>query len=336
MVLQKKSFHKSSQAKKACVTGASGFVGKMLVEKLLSEGFLVGVLTHNSKRYFPEGVEIFYADLASNTCNLKGFFSGCDIFFHCAGNVSKPTRMHALHVGGIERLLKAFCDEIDLTGHPMHWVQLSSVGVYGKSINHPERARKISELSKIHPRGEYEITKAKADSLIIKAAKSLNFTFTILRPSNIVGLGMPNQSFRGLVESIIKRRFFYIGSTHSISNYVHVDDVVSALLICSHSPNATNQIFNLSNDCKLSDIVLRLTAAKNLKHNNFIVSESFVRFLVSLIPSFFNFPLTQSRVDALTSKTYYSNDKIERLLKFLPKKSIPEFAVEYMKINLEN
>lgn len=336
MGLLKKSSHKSSQVKQVCVTGASGFVGKNLVDKLLSEGFLVRVLTHNSKRSFPKRVEIFYADLESNTCNLKDFFSGCDIFFHCAGTVNMLTRMHALHVNGIERLLKAFSDEIDLTGHPMHWVQLSSVGVYGKSINHPAAVRKISELTKMRPFGEYEITKAKADKLLLSAAKSSKFTFSILRPSNIVGLSMSNQSFKGLVENIIKQRFFYIGSTHSISNYVHVDDVVSALLICSHSPKATNQIFNLSNDCKLSDIVLSLNLAKKIKYKNLIVSESFVRFLVSLIPSFFNFPLTQSRVDALTSKTYYSNAKIERLLKFLPKKSIPEFAVEYMKINLEN
>ena len=76
MGLPKKSSHKSSQVKQVCVTGASGFVGKNLVERLLSEGFLVRVLTHSSKRSFSGKVEIFYADLASNSCNLKGFFSG--------------------------------------------------------------------------------------------------------------------------------------------------------------------------------------------------------------------------------------------------------------------
>ena len=181
----KKSFLNSSQVKQACVTGASGFVGKRLVEKLISEDFMVRVLTHNRKRSFPDGVEIFYADLESTSCNLEKFFSGCDVFFHCAGDIQNPERMYGLHVDGVERLLKAFCDEMDLTGHAMHWVQLSSVGVYGKSINHPAKVRKISELSKIHPYGEYEITKAMADSLILEAVKSSKFTFSILRPSNI-------------------------------------------------------------------------------------------------------------------------------------------------------
>ena len=331
MVIQKKSSLKFSRVKQACVSGGSGFVGKRLVEQLMREGFLVRILTHNRKRSFPDGVEIFYTDLTSTTCNLKGFFSGCDVFFHCAGDIQNPMRMHALHVDGIERLLKAFCDEVDLTGHPIHWVQLSSVGVYSNSINHPAKVRKISELSRTHPFGEYEVTKIKADKLLLEAAKSSKFTFSILRPSNIIGLDMSNQSFRGLVENIIKRRFFYIGSIHSVSNYIHIDDVVSALLLCSRSSKATNQIFNLSNDCKLSDIVLSLSLDKKMKHKNLIVPEWLVRFMVRITPGFVNFPLTQNRIDVLISKTYYSNSKIERLLKFSPKKFIPEFAVEYMK-----
>ena len=331
MVMQKKSFLEPSQVKHICLTGASGFVGRKLLEKLVSQGFSVRALTRKNKSIFPDEVEIFYADLASPTCNLKSFFSGCDIFFHCAGDINNSMNMRALHVDGMQRLLKAFSDEMDLTNRRMHWVQLSSVGVYGKSVDNPSKVRKITELSKIHPCGEYEITKTVADKLLLECAKSKGFTFSILRPSNIVGLDMPNQSFRGLVDSIVKRRFFYIRSFRSISNYIHVDDVVSSLLLCSSSPKATNQIFNLSNDCKLSDIGMSLSLNRKMKHINLIVPEWLVRFMVFITPSLFNLPLTQKRIDVLVSKTYYSNSKIERLLKFLPKRSIPEFAVEYMK-----
>ena len=335
MVLQKKSFLNSSQEKQACVSGASGFVGKRLVEKLISQGFSVRVLTRNSKSTFPEGIEVFHADLASPTCNLKNFFSGCDIFFHCAADINNALHMHALHVDGIKRLLKFFSNEIDLTGHPKHWVQLSSVGVYGELTDNRPAVRKITELSKIHPYGEYELTKARADKLLIEASKSGAFTFSILRPSNIVGIGMPNQSFRGLVENIIRRRFFYIGSIHSVSNYVHVDDVVAALVLCSQAPRAINQIFNTSNDCRLSDIVLSLSLVKKIRHKRFIIPQWLARFVVSITPSFFKSPLTQSRIDALVSRTYYPNTKIKRLLRFSPKRSIPDFAVEYMKSTCE-
>ena len=335
MVMQKKSSLNSFRVKRVCVSGASGFIGAKLVEKLISQGFSVRVLTRNNMSIFPDGVEIFYADLASPTCNLKSFFSGCDIFFHCAGDINNSANMRALHVDGIQRLLKAFSDEMDLTKRYMHWVQLSSMGIYGKSIGNPTKAQKIKELSKIYPYGEYEITKAKADKLLLEFAKSRVFTYSILRPSNIVGLDMPNQSFKGLIDNIIKRRFFYVGSMNSISNYIHVEDVVAALALCSVAPRAVNQIFNLSNDCKLSDIVLSLSLDKRIKHKNLIIPVCLIRFVVSITPGFFNLPLTQKRIDALVSRTHFSNSKIERLLKFLPKRSIPEFAVEYMKARCE-
>ncbi|WP_422671739.1 NAD-dependent epimerase/dehydratase family protein [Candidatus Methylopumilus planktonicus] len=333
--MKKKLSLNTSRVKRACVSGGSGFIGAKLVEKLISQGFSVRVLTRNSRSIFPEGVEIFCADLTSPTCILKSFFSGCDIFFHCAGELNNSMNMSTLHEDGIQRLLKAFSDEKDLTSRRMHWVQLSSAGVYGKLINHPAKVRKISELSRIHPFAEYEVTKAKADNLLLEAAKSSKFTFSILRPTTIVGLDMSNQSFRHLVESIIKRNFFYIGSINSLSNYIHVDDVVSLLLLCSRSSKATNQIFNLSNDCKLSDIVLSLSLYKKIKHTNTIVPEWLVRFIVFITPSFFNLPLTQKRIDALVSKTHYSNSKIKRILKFSPKRFIPEFAVEYFKATCE-
>ena len=147
MAMQKKSSLNSSRVMRACVSGASGFIGARLVKKLISHGFSVRALTRNSNSIFPKGVEIFCADLASPTCNLKGFFYGCDIFFHCAGDIKNSMNMRALHVDGIQRLLKAFSDEIDLINRPMHWVQLSSVGVYGKSIDNPAKAREITELS---------------------------------------------------------------------------------------------------------------------------------------------------------------------------------------------
>ena len=68
-----------------------------------------------------------------------------------------------------------------------------------------------------------------------------------------------------------------------------------------------------------------------MKHQRITVPEWLVRLVVGVTSNFFKLPLTQSRVDALVSRTYYPNTKIKRLLRFLPKRSIPDFAVEYMK-----
>jgi nucleoside-diphosphate-sugar epimerase len=105
-------------------------------------------------------------------------------------------------------------------------------------------------------------------------------TFSILRPSTIVGVGMSSRSF-GEMLSIIKRGyFFYIGSKKSISTYVHVHDVVDALIVCAKNKKACNQIFNLSNDCNLSEIVNNVSHFSGFSPNFLCIPEKPLRFIV--------------------------------------------------------
>ena len=109
--------------------------------------------------------------------------------------------------------------------------------------------------------------------------------------------------------------------------------MVAALVLCSQAPRAMNQI---SNDCKLFDIVLSLSLDKKIRHKILIIPEWMVRFVVRVTLNFFKLPLNQSRIDILVSRAYYPNTKTKRLLRFSPKKSIPEFAIEYIKAAREN
>jgi nucleoside-diphosphate-sugar epimerase len=119
---------------------------------------------------------------------------------------------------------------------------------------------------------------------------------------------MPNKSFKSLIDSILKKRFFYIGSRESMTNYVFIDDVVDALMLCAKLPNAKNEIFNLSNDCKLSDIVCYISYAHAMSSSRPCLPEALVRFLVKLTPWFIKSPLTQSRIDSLVAKRNQSNN----------------------------
>jgi nucleoside-diphosphate-sugar epimerase len=316
--------------RQVCVTGARGFVGRQLIQKLLEQGYSVKVLTRNFDSPFPAGVQVFTADLTSSSCDLSDFFSGCEIFFHCAGEIKNAEIMQDLHVNGTKRLRDALLHEIALTNRKIHWVQLSSVGVYGKPSK-PSEARVIKEDSAICPTGIYESTKAQSDQIILDCLGLANLTITILRPSNIVGLNMPNQSFGSLLKSITKKHFFYIGSESVVSNYVHVNDVVSALVLCAESQSAKGQIFNLSNDCLLSDIVQAVSDSNRIDSKRLVLPEYFVRLVVRCITRFIKFPLTTNRIDSLVSRTFYSNDKIKTTLNFSPRYLIPDFCVEYLR-----
>lgn len=312
---------------RALVTGASGFIGKQLVSVLLSDGHDVKVVTRNVANTFPDKVEVFIGDITDLSLNLSPIVENCSLVFNCAGEIKNEKAMRGLHIDGTKRLLEAFANQNDISNK--HWVQLSSVGAYGPS-SIANASRTITENTVCNPVGEYESTKTIADDLITHLAPKLGITYTILRPSNVVGTQMANQSFFRLISSILQSRFFYIGSKESIATYVHIDDVVSAILLCGTNKSAINQTFNLSNDCKLSEIVEVVMDSLGKKDNFLCISERLIRLIVKVTSKFRVLPLTEKRVDALVSKTTYPYDKIKNELGFKPQYAIPNFVASYL------
>lgn len=308
---------------KICITGGSGFIGRRLLNNLLANDFDVRLLTRKSGTD-TQRKKHFYADLTNQITPLTGLFQDVDIVYHCAGEVKNPQLMHAMHVDGTSRLLEELSREIKTAKKPVHWVQLSSVGAYGPPASAPNEYRVVTEDTPHAPVGPYEVTKTISDELVMKfAASEPLFTYTILRPSNVIGPSMPNQSLRSLVRMIKKRLFFYIGSQSSVATYIHVDDVVGALVLCGNDLRARGQVFNLSNDCMLSEIVNAVAQASGFNQSNICIPEKPLRFLVKLVSSIIKTPLTQDRIDALVRRTYYPSDKIREVLGFVPQCAIP-------------
>jgi nucleoside-diphosphate-sugar epimerase len=311
---------------KICVTGASGFIGKELVAQLTAQGHTINLLTRAGK--VSTGHEKYFAaNLLDENASLDAFLDDASVIYHCAGEIKDTALMHGLHVDGTKRLLAAVRARINATKQGVHWVQLSSVGAYGPPAGAANELRVVTEETQCKPVGEYEITKTKADELVVEFAKTEPlFTYTILRPSNVVASSMPNQSLRSLVGMVQRRLFFYIGSRTAVATYVHLDDVVAALLLCGTDTRAKGQVFNLSNDCALSDMVGMIAKTSGIKPPNVCVPEWPLRLFVKLTSPLVRTPLTQDRIDALVRHTYYPANKLRDVLGFVPKHDIPAAA----------
>jgi nucleoside-diphosphate-sugar epimerase len=232
--------------------------------------------------------------------------------------------MHELHVASTSRLLKAVTRKTTVN-NKIHWVQLSSVGAYGSV---PDVDRIVTEETEVNPKGEYEVTKTIADTNIISMANEDDFTFSILRPSNVFGLNMPNNSIRQLIGIVRRRLFFYIGSNEPVVTYVHVDDVVSALILCGFDERARGEIFNISNDCSLRELIEGIAHTLSVPVPSLRVPKIFVRYLVAVLSFFTKGLITQERVNALTSRTRYPTTKLKQKLDFTPEKYVPEYIAK--------
>lgn len=290
------------------ITGGTGFIGRNLLDLHLKLGDKVKVLTRKSLEN-NKNVKYFYGNLSDPKIDLYEFVNDIDIFYHCAGEIKNKLSMYELHVNGTQKLVNV------AKGRIKRWVQLSSVGAYG-----PCRSKVIDETALLQPQGIYEETKVKADNIVINSG----IPYVILRPSNVFGMNMPNQSLYQLINMIKKGNFFYIGKKGALVNFINVDDVVKALYLCGTHKNSLGKIYNLSQTITLENMISSFLLGLGIEKKFKRLPESPIRLLTKLFEVFPSFPLTTSRIDALTNRCSYNSNKIISELGFKFKYKLEE------------
>lgn len=301
------------------VTGGTGFVGRALVARLLAEGSTVRLLSRRPDRADEGNLRVFQADLTASTSDLLPFVDGADVVYHCAAELQDERLMDPLNVGGTRRLLVAS------RGRVGRWVQLSSVGVYG-----PRRAGVVTECDDERPVGEYERTKAAADALV---RANGSHEYVIVQPSNVVGAGMPNRSIHQWIDMVDRGLFAFIGPAGASANYVHVTNVVEALVRCGGARAASGRTYIVSDRVDMEEFVGAIASALGRRYPRLRIPRWLARpaaSFASLVPGF---PLTPSRVDALSGRAVYSTARIESELGYRSlvsmEESVRELVDEY-------
>ena len=286
------------------ITGGTGFIGRKLVLRHLERGDEVRVFSRRSlnESGLPDSVRWCRGNLIDHD-GLHAFVDKADVLYHCAGEIRETTGMETLHVEGTQNLIEAANGKIG------RWVQLSSVGVYGsleKGV--------ITETTALNPGGEYEITKTKSDLLVTDAANRGGFSHSILRPSNVFGAEMPNQSLFAMISMIDRGIFFFIGKPGASANYIHVDNVVEGLIACGTKPQAAGRIYNLSDICTMEHFVAVITDALGCTAPRIRIPKLLAQLVGITMGKIPGFPLTQARVNALSLRSSYPVTRIQQEL----------------------
>jgi nucleoside-diphosphate-sugar epimerase len=284
----------------AVVTGASGFVGRHLVQRLCDAGIDVVGITHSGdSRMTPtQGVEWLHSDLEHDYMVLSHVARTASFVFHCAGVASRTSKSFAANVAITRNVVRA------LAGSSARLVLLSSVGVYGSP-----RFPLVDESTRREPVDVYETSKSQCEDEVQRMARE----WVIVRPSIVIGEDMPNRSLRGLVGTIRSGLFFYPGNGSGRMNYVHVDDVAGALVALAMNPNANGSAFNVSQCCSLQELVAVVQKTLNIHRPVSTVPMKLSRMAARAGDALPGFPFTSSRLNALTCVWRYSDVRLREV-----------------------
>ena len=301
---------------KILLLGAHGFIGSSIL-KVLSEveDFAVTCITrkqiHNAVD--KDNVNWVQLDLLSNKSRLKGVISEADIVINAVGELEKSTLMESTNFNLVKEIVDLMFKSKE---HRKRLIQISSVGCYGALGHFKGKNILVTEDDAEYPIGLYEETKTKADTYIKETlSASDHCTYTILRPTNVFGSKMKSKAILSLAFMIKNSRFFYISDRIAISTYVHVKDVAQAVkVICEELVKSSNQTYIVSDDCPQKVLIETLADSFSVKSPGIVVHLIFVKFSMYLGQKFAsNFPLTESKINSLTSKVSFSNEKLVQL-----------------------
>jgi nucleoside-diphosphate-sugar epimerase len=222
------------------VTGASGFVGSHLVERLVKAGARVRCLVRHSSslRYLPrEGVELVYGELAAGE-GLEAAVEATTAIFHVAGTTKafKESAYYAGNLRATENLLRA-CER---QGAPAHrFVHVSSLAAVGPSPD----ASPLAEDAPPHPLTWYGKSKLAAEEAVL--ASSLSGRAAIVRPPVVYGPRDTDvfEVFRAAARGWLLR----IGPGESYFSYIYVKDLADALMLAACRETAAGRTYFTAN-----------------------------------------------------------------------------------------
>jgi UDP-glucose 4-epimerase len=243
------------------ITGAAGFLGAALSNRLIQEGHQVrGLddLSTGDPAKLSQEVYFTRGDI-NDRPKLWSLLQDIDCVFHLAARVSVPESMlyprdyNTVNVGGTVTLMEAARD-VGIK----RVVFASSGTVYGD-----QKSQSLREDAEPKPRSPYAVSKLAAEYYIRTIGAIAGIDTVCLRIFNAYGPGQHiPASHAPVIPSFIKQSIrngtIVINSDgNQTRDYVYLDDVVTAIVASATAPKINNMIFNIGSghDISIKDLL---------------------------------------------------------------------------------
>ena len=314
---------------KIAVTGGTGCLGRPLVEKLITDGAYLKLLTlpNDSAGNFPGNqIETIIGDLNSSEA-LDRLCMNCNIVFHLAGRVHMIPRTKVakerfirVNVEGTRNLLEAA-----KKNKIKRVVFYSSVAVYGKDTHFQG-----DELSPCQPNSIYAESKYLAEKLVLNSLDNGGPEGVVLRFPVVYG-PLDRGNVAKLIKSVHGKYFFYFGDGFSVRSMISSKNAAEAAIKGAFEHRAANELFCVTDirNYKLSELIEAICIAINtnwrpihLPISTAIIAGKLGDLIENLLK--ISCPINTANVKKLTGSLTFSCDKARRILKYNPVETLEE------------
>jgi NAD dependent epimerase/dehydratase len=256
--------------KRVLVTGAGGFIGSHLAERLVRDGHEVRVLVRYNGRddrghldaldaEMQRAIEVHRGDLKDPEA-VRGAVAGRDWVFHLGALIAIPySYQNPLDVVQTNVLGTAHVLDACRASPTLRRVVLTSTSeVYGTAQYVP-----IDEVHPLQGQSPYAATKIGADALGLSYHRAFGLPVAVLRPFNTFG---PRQSARAIIPTIISqaltRPVVRLGSLEPRRDLTYVQDTVSGFVSIASCDAAVGRVVNIGRgeDVSIGELVERIGA----------------------------------------------------------------------------
>jgi NAD dependent epimerase/dehydratase len=248
---------KDFEGKTVLVTGAGGFIGSHLTERLAELNAKVRALVHYNAlgssgwldaSPWRDKIEVLAGDICDRD-SVRTAMQGTEVVFHLAALIAIPYSYRApdsyvrTNVVGTLNVLQS-ARELGI-GRVVH---TSTSEVYGTARYVP-----IDEAHPLQGQSPYSASKIGADKMVEAFHLSFGLPVVTVRPFNTFG---PRQSARAVIPTIItqalKGKTVRLGSLHPTRDLNFVANTVDGFLLAASTPEAVGRTINLGSGREIS------------------------------------------------------------------------------------
>jgi UDP-glucose 4-epimerase len=261
------------------LTGATGFVGKVLQRKLNGHTLIL-----TSRSDVLDSSSHFVKKIISSTEDFSDCLVDVDVVIHTAARVHQ---MNDLSQDPLAEFMETNCfGTLNLARQAANagvkrFIFLSSIKVNGERSGLGDRFRFDDPRQVTEP---YGLSKSEAELGLLKIARDTQLEITIVRPPLVYGPGV-KANFEALLKLASKNLPLPLGSIDNRRSFVAIDNLVDLIVTCIDHPKAVNQVFLVSDDqdVSTSQLLTIMVEAFGKKARLIKVNPYLLQFLARLI-----------------------------------------------------